>query len=1676
MLSRFLAILLFISTLSLSAQHCLQGYRYRVPITITNPSASDTSGVVAINFDALGLVNSVKMQDKCIDLRFTDQFGNKLNYWVDNSNSVIGNRTAWVQLDNIPVGEHSIYMFYGNSTAISESTESVLDFIDHFEGTELDERWESCGDNNITVTNSSLTIGSNTNIFFNEATERNYNLYAYITHESGSDSKKTIGQITPDNAGYGLSYNPNDPLTSGDRFEVQAISNVLSCPQLNSRKIQNPNAYPIGEWSFNWMDNKTISIAPEMGTMPWNVDNVDNSTSTHYYAGVNGVGSMSIDYIIIHELRGKTITATLEAEESIGASVDITLSSNAPICSDSDLSIETNDIDGAIYSWKYNGVNIPTATEYYYTISAAKPENSGNYEVTVNIGGGSCPSKSDDINVVVDAHFDKGSITPDTRLCAENNNGAVVVSGHSSEIDYWKIKEGNNGIWLTQISQDSVYTYNNLQNTYSFIAHVSSGACGTGFTDTSTVFIDAKTDGGTLSEDATVCTGTTDTLRLSNYLGEIIDWQERTVGGSWMSTTPLFTGSAYEYSALTESTYYRTIVQNGVCANDTSNAVFVKVNPTTQPGLILGSKTICAANTATDTLVLDDYTGKILRWEFASTENGPWGVQPVTNDTFLYQGLNHNTYYQALVYSPGCDSAHSPVIEIIVDQKPTATTVLGSTEKCAGTNSGFVSLNSYSGKVVAWQSSNDGSSWDTIYRDFDTLNYQNLSANKWYRALVNSTNEVCTSVASDDAKITVSKATLHGDMYPDTILACIGSEMDTLRIRNYVGDILRWESSSNGNSPWTTINNTSDSLLINGLLSTNHYRAIVKSGACSEEIPTPTYVRIDDESYGGVTFGSTEVCEAINEGDINVMGPMGAIVKWEYKVNDNWTTVPNTTTPTISYTNLLDTTSYRAIVQNGVCPNDTSSISKITVNPLPDVVYTADEVNLGDATQFQNTSSIPGGFIQNWHWDFGNQESSSSHSPSYTYPEQGNYHVRLSATSNKGCIDSASQTVTVFGLPDVNFIANNTCRFTTTTFINTSNAAGDVQYIWDFGDNNRLMNNNDTIQYFYNNHGTFTVTLIAHSLTGGTDSVQKTVQVYPRSAPDFSFDDICEGQTAHFTNLTQSVTPFLSYEWLFHTGETDQRTDPDFTYTESNNFPVTLRVTTDNGCLDTLQKSIIINPNPSANFLVEDVPYQQASVFINTSEIRFGSMRYLWQFGDENSSDTTNPIHFYEAPGVYQVALTATSAKGCVGKANKAVKIFDLPVVKFAAQDVCHNDTTIFTNESSIPSGTLTFEWTFGDGNNSTVKEPRHLFDSPGTYEVRLISISNQGARDTAWKNISVYELPTVDFAFNEACDGLTTKFENHSNVNEGEIASVLWDFGDGSNSVQLNPEKDFLNPAIYKVNLNVLSTSGCSSDRTRDVIIHHNPVANFNVLPVCHNYTSEFNNESFIDNSNRPYTMLYQWDFDDNETSDQLNPDHRYSEAGVYQARLVVSTDAGCSDTLYRLAEVYSLPEANAGADTLAERGFSIGLAASGGTFYEWSPPDGLSNALSDIPDARPLETTTYTLRVTDDNGCINYDTMTVFVEDVMKIIPSNILTPNNNGENDTWSIVNIDAYPESDITIFDRWGKVVYKTTHYNNDWRGVNANGDILPDGTYYYIIILRAEKEVTYKGAITILRDK
>jgi gliding motility-associated-like protein len=164
--------------------------------------------------------------------------------------------------------------------------------------------------------------------------------------------------------------------------------------------------------------------------------------------------------------------------------------------------------------------------------------------------------------------------------------------------------------------------------------------------------------------------------------------------------------------------------------------------------------------------------------------------------------------------------------------------------------------------------------------------------------------------------------------------------------------------------------------------------------------------------------------------------------------------------------------------------------------------------------------------------------------------------------------------------------------------------------------------------------------------------------------------------------------------------------------------------------------------------------------------------------------------------------------------------------------------------------------------------------------------------------------------------------------------------------------------------------------------------------------------------------------------------------------------------DSKKLLVDLAKVTNPSAGEDVTICIKDSIQLQASGGMFYLWNDSLSLDTINISKPYAKPSITTTYIVTVSN-QFCKGTDSVKVIVdlclENLTDPVPQ-IITPNQDGKNDTWVINNIDYFTNNSVEIFNRWGNRVFYETPYNNSWDGKSDRGVDLPDGTYFYVINL------------------
>ncbi len=1114
------------------------------------------------------------------------------------------------------------------------------------------------------------------------------------------------------------------------------------------------------------------------------------------------------------------------------------------------------------------------------------------------------------------------------------------------------------------------------------------------------------------------------------------------------------------------------IIYNSVYG--TALSYTVKISPelkaiTSVGGTLNGSATVCSGNNS-GSMNLTGYVGDPIRWEMSTTGGAPWITVIYPDETFLpYSNLTETTYFRAVVQNASEPIAYSSIAVITVTSAPVSGEIEAPDFSCYNEEAGTATISAYSGDIDTWQISSDNSSWGNISgtAGSSTISIGALTGSRYVRAQVSTGG--CAAVYTESSLITVNLQTIGGNITGGQSV-CKGSNSSTLTVNSERGDIVRWESSLTGEAPWNTIDHSTDNINIVNLVNSTHYRTLVQNSGCSSVYSASAQIQVDENTEGGKLLGEKTVCSSQNTGKLTLSDNTEDILRWEYSEDGGvvWQTIANTE-DIFEFTDLITTTQYRAVVKSGSCPEENSVPGTITVSPIPTVDFNSDNVCVNSESGFTNLSSISNGEIVSYNWNFGNGNSSSIQDPVFTYTENGIYNVTLAAESNNECVSSITKQVEIYPKPNVKFTKTDVCLGNNAVFTNGSViSSGTLSYDWDFGDGNSTATA-DT-EHNYSTDGTFNVTLTATSNHTCESFLTKELDIYPLPETDFSFENVCLGNSVNFENRSVISEGNLTYLWNFSDGSESTLLNPEHNFTSSGDYTVRLVSTSQNNCTDTSDIVVSVFTQPTADFSFDDDCMYNSIMFEDESNIDSGTLNYYCDFGDGQTSDEIIGSHRYSTPGTYQVYYKISSDNSCESSVSKTVNVFAVPTANFTAENECDDNEVKFNNVSTISSGSVEYEWDFNDSGISDLNNPNHLFPSDGIYNVRLIAVSNNNCSDTVFSSIVIYPNPVANFTAASVCDGRPIEFNNSSVLSSGIITRYLWDFGEGSNSVQQNPSKLYINSGIYNIRLEAYSDFGCSDTVYQSITVEEAPIADFSFENVCFNDPVLFNN-----NSDYPYGILaHSWDFNDNSSSDQENPQHIYLSTGIFSVKLKVTTPFGCVDSLIRNVIVYNLPNASAGEDTTISKGYPIFLNGVGGADFEWIPPTGLSNPYINNPEASPEETTEYVLMSTSENGCVNYDTVTVYVEDDFIIQATNVITPNDDGVNDTWKIRNLESYKNSNLTVYDRWGKMVYQKTAYSGDWDGRNKNNDILPDGTYYYTIDFQ-ESDKTYRGCITILRN-
>ena len=818
-------------------------------------------------------------------------------------------------------------------------------------------------------------------------------------------------------------------------------------------------------------------------------------------------------------------------------------------------------------------------------------------------------------------------------------------------------------------------------------------------------------------------------------------------------------------------------------------------------------------------------------------------------------------------------------------------------------------------------------------------------------------------------------------------------------------DTIAFTNSSNGTDYFWDFGNGDTSVLVSPTYiytasgTYNGSLAAIDSSSCNV---TDTVFFVVNISSLTVDAGpNTVICS----GDSMVLTASGGI---SYLWSTGDTTASITVSPSVN-------TTYYVTGTDGICFTTDSVVVNVPSTVVADISPLTYSGCAPDTIAFTNNSNGT-----DYFWDFGNGDTSTQVSPTYTYTSAGTFNGSLVATDSSSCNikDTITFVITISTLSVDAGIDVTICSGDSTVLT----VSGGSTYLWDTGDTTASITVSPSV------NTTYYVT--------GTDGICFTTDSVVVNVPSTVVADIspltysgCAPAVVIFTNLSNGT----DYYWDFGNGDTSTQVSPTYTYALAGIFNGSLVATDTSSCniSDTITfvitlTIVTVDAGPNTTICAGD------STVLTVS----GGGTYLWSTGDTTAMITVSP----SVNTLYFVTGTdgICGHKDSVLVSLAAAVIADISPLTYSG---CAPDTIAFTNNSN---GTDYF-WDFGNGDTSTQISPTYTYASAGTFNGILIATDSSSCniKDTVTFVITISTLSIDAGADVTICNGDSTVLTASGG------GTYLWSTGDTTASITVSPSST----ANYIV---TVTDGSCSGSDTAEVTVGQPPSA------VTISGTTQL-----CEGSSITLTVQgagpYMWSTGDTLASITVSP-------GSNTSYWVQSTNTcGTSSDTANIV-VNQPPVLQVSDDTTISIGETVTLTASGAGSYLWS-----TGSASTSINVSPEQTATYTVTGTDSLGCSAEASVTVSISiDAFVYVPNVFSVMSDNLENNRLFVFgqNIKSL---ELIIYDRWGEKVYEASDpskkmrsdgeccaYGEGWDGTYKNTGKPLNGSVF-VFLLKGEFE-------------
>jgi PKD repeat protein len=462
---------------------------------------------------------------------------------------------------------------------------------------------------------------------------------------------------------------------------------------------------------------------------------------------------------------------------------------------------------------------------------------------------------------------------------------------------------------------------------------------------------------------------------------------------------------------------------------------------------------------------------------------------------------------------------------------------------------------------------------------------------------------------------------------------------------------------------------------------------------------------------------------------------------------------------------------------------------------------------------FTNTTNFSALATPTWQWQVNSVNQSTATNLEYPIASTNTLEIKLIA-SNQQCTNEITKSILSISSGNTAIFSHATiCQNDGVLFNNQTNGII-LNSSWDFGDGTLSTDFSPT--KVFSSPGIYPVKLQVTNSVGCINSTTINVQVYSKPAVNFMAElppFSCSGTPTQFKDLTPNPTDsnLQSWVWTFAPGQTSTTKNPTFTYQNPGLVPVTLSVTSNRGCSNSITKEITISASPSPQITSTPTCLNEAALF----KANVGNAtEWFWQIGT-TFYFVAEPVHVFANTGNVNALVVVTANNGCVATAFKEVGIPVPMVTDFTATKTCAGLPAEFAATATLGADPIIrYEWNF-EGDLVLGQNVTKTFASTGTKIITVNAIGESGCRYEASKAIQFVAPPVPMFTASpdRGRPPLSVQFTNTSQ----QATSYEWQFNDANNttSTAVSPTFVFDQLGDYPVDLIARNDAGCEATRT---------------------------------------------------------------------------------------------------------------------------------------------------------------------------------------------------------------------------------------------------------------------